>query len=129
RADAGGRGGLGRLGRRRRPDQPAGLAPRGRGRLALAHAGVDAPVDLLADAVDQAFGHSFVVLRAEFAVRGGRRRDLVTGRLVHGLTIHLDNAARPDFPPAAPQAISWLQSPVRRPGPPGRAVIRQSPVG
>ena len=92
--------GYGRLGRRGRP---AKLAPRG-GRLALAHAGVDAPVDLLADAVDQALRHGLVVLRAELAVRGGRRRDLVTGHLVHSLTIHLDDAGRPD-----------LRSPPRRP--------------
>ena len=58
-------GAAGTAGERGSDGGPAGEARAARsGRLALAHAGVDAPVDLLADAVDQAFRHGFVVLRA-----------------------------------------------------------------
>ena len=71
----------------------AGGALRRRGRgAALRQPGINPPVDLVTDPLDQALGHGMVVGGAQLMVRGARSGNLVTRLLVHVDTIRRDRA-------------------------------------
>jgi hypothetical protein len=59
----------------------------------LRQPGINPPVDLVADPLDQALGHGVVVGGAQLTVRGARSGYLVTRLLVHVDTIRRDRAA------------------------------------
>ncbi len=72
--------------------QPAAAAARiGVGHLAV-QPGVHAPVDFLADALDESLGHGGVVAGAEITVCRGRGADFIPD--AHAITLSADRAGR-----------------------------------
>ena len=62
---------------------------------ACAKLGFDPLINLCADPIDQALGYSIVIGVAQFAMRRRSSGNVITGCLVHALTIYLDRQASP----------------------------------
>jgi hypothetical protein len=62
---------------------------------ASAKLGFDPLINLCANPIDQALGYSIVIGIAQFAMRRRSSGNVITGCLVHELTIHLDRQPGP----------------------------------